>query len=68
MLCWEWPTASAILPTLPLADLLGTSVLNLKFDGLQIDSMIADSPGFGEDWSWVDALPLWGLMRWNALS
>jgi hypothetical protein len=38
----------------------GTSVLNLKFAGLQIGSMIADSPDFGEDWSWVDALPRWG--------
>jgi hypothetical protein len=26
----------------------GTSVLNQKFGGLQIDSMIADSPDFGE--------------------
>jgi hypothetical protein len=35
-------------------------VLILKFVGLQIDSMIADSPDFGEDWLWVDALPRWG--------
>ena len=68
MLCWEWPTASAILPTLPLADLLGTSVLNLKFDGLQIDPNIAESPDFGEDRLWVDGLPRWGSMRWNAPS
>jgi hypothetical protein len=33
------------------------SVLNLKFAGLQIDSMVANSPDFREDWSWVDALP-----------
>jgi len=32
------------------------SVLNQKFGGLEIDSMIADSPDFGEDWRWVDAL------------
>ena len=36
-----------------------SNVLNLKFGGLQIDSMIADSPDFGEDWRWVDALRLW---------
>ena len=36
------------------------SVLNLKFSGLQIDSMIADPPDFGEGWLWVD-----GLLRWS---
>jgi hypothetical protein len=46
----------------------GSSVLNQKFGGLQIDSMIADSPDFGEDWRWVDALLRWGWMRWNAPS
>jgi len=40
-----------------------SSVLNQKFDGLQIDSMIADSPVFGEDWRWVDALLRWNWMR-----
>jgi hypothetical protein len=37
-----------------------SSVLNLKFSGLQIDSMIADPPDFGEGWLWVD-----GLLRWS---
>jgi hypothetical protein len=46
----EWPFAESRRP----------AVLNLKFVGLQIDSMIADSPDFGEDWLWVDALPRWG--------
>jgi hypothetical protein len=50
------------------AKFLHFGVPTLKFDGLQIDSMIADPPGFGEDGSWVDALPRWGSMRWNALS
>lgn len=45
-----------------------TSVLNPKFEGLQIDSMIADSPDFGEDWRWVDALRRWSWIRWNVLS
>jgi hypothetical protein len=27
-----------------------SSVLNQKFGGLRIDSMISDSPDFGEDW------------------
>ena len=44
------------------------SVLNLKFSGLQIDSMIAEPPDFGEDWLWVDALLRWSWMRWNVLS
>jgi len=44
------------------------SVLNPKFYGLQIDSMIADSPDFGEDWRWVDALCRWSWIRWNVLS
>jgi hypothetical protein len=44
------------------------SVRNLKFSGLQIDSMIADPPDFGEGWLWVDALVRWSLMRWNAVS
>jgi hypothetical protein len=46
----------------------GSSVLNQKFGGLQIDSMIADSPDFGEDWRWVDALLRSNWMRWNTLS
>jgi hypothetical protein len=32
------------------------SVPSLKFGGLEIDSMIAESSHFGEDWLWVDAL------------
>jgi hypothetical protein len=51
-----------------LQSLFITSVLNLKFSGLQIDSKIADSPYFGEDWSWVDALLRWSWMKWNAPS
>jgi hypothetical protein len=45
-----------------------TSVLNLKFGGLRIDSMIADSSGFGEDGHGSTLYPRWGSMRWNALS
>jgi hypothetical protein len=48
--------------------LASSSVLNLKFSGLQIDSKIADSPHFGEDWSWVDSLLRWSWMKWNAPS
>lgn len=44
------------------------SVLNLQFSGLQIDSKVADSPHFGEDWSWVDGLLRLSWMRWNAPS
>jgi hypothetical protein len=45
-----------------------TSVLNLKFGGLRIDSMIADSSGFGEDGHGSTLYARWGSMRWNALS
>jgi hypothetical protein len=40
---------------------------NLKFNGRQIDAKIADSPHFGEDRSWLDALLRWSWMTSLAL-
>jgi hypothetical protein len=45
-----------------------TSVLNLKFDGLQIDSMIADSPDFWGGLVMGRRFAPLGSMKWNALS
>jgi hypothetical protein len=41
------------------------SVLNHKFGGRQIASIMADPPDLGEDWLWFAALPRWGSMMWR---